>query len=300
MNFLERIKGETKWIRSFDKIISLDRGDLGRKYSEEYDSMIDKVGAIDVLNSWGFSDLIDDEEFEVTIVNFASQSHVDTSIKNPFTTFISNSILIPSLIQDVGVDNIKTFYHIRTDEEFGQLTEEEAGYFSFNNNSPLNPRNPYSASKASQKLFLDSLKETFNLDVKYFVLSNQYGGYQHEEKFIPSCIKAIQNGEKIKIYGDGSNMREWCFVEDTVDIIFKVISEEVLVEDDVMITNPEGFKTNNEVVRLILDGEDFDSNVEYVEDRKGHDFAYSITKNFNYRMTSFEEGLKLTKNFYTK
>lgn len=229
-------------------------------------------------NGWRSVDLKKMGQWD--ILNFASLSHVDESINNPCSIFESNTLLITGIVDLVGgVDNINIFHHIRTDEEYGHLEDVSQ---CFDDNSPINPRNPYSASKASQYLFLKSLETTFGMKLVCYVLANQFGPYQHKSKMIPATLKRILNDEPALVYGEGKEMREWTYVGDTVNEIYDYVNSIPMVdgskfdkEGSILISNPEGLMSNKELVELLIlrTGK---GSIEYVENRKGHDFAYRI------------------------
>ena len=241
-----------------------------------YDHKDDLLG--DYENGWKTVDLKGLGKWD--ILNFASLSHVDESINNPCSIFESNTLLITGIVDLVGgVDNINIFHHIRTDEEYGHLEDVSQ---CFDDNSPINPRNPYSASKASQYLFLKSLETTFGMKLVCYVLANQFGPYQHKSKMIPATLKRILNDEPALVYGEGKEMREWTYVGDTVNEIYDyvysipIFSENVKFSNvNILISNPEGLMSNKELVELLIlrTGK---GSIEYVENRKGHDFAYRI------------------------
>jgi len=242
--------------------------------------------------------LFGDCKLSFTVLNFASASHVDDSINEPFRLYKDNANLVPNLIETLGVDNIEQFWHIRTDEEYGHL---ESVKEVFNVGDPIRPRNPYSASKASQTLFLESLKKTFDFPVNFFVLANQYGKYQHPSKMIPATIKRIFNNEDVLIYGNGDNYREWTFVEDTVDVICQeMVSDNP--DSIIHISNEEGLLNNIELVDCIISTikkyEPINMNIKFIEDRLGHDFCYRLHSEVDHKFKSLFDGIDETVRYY--
>lgn len=306
MNFLERVKDEKVWLSQFDEIISIETGFLGDWNLDRYFDLSKEIGFSDI----DFVDIFFDATF--TVVNFAGSNYFDK-----FIEFETNISQVKDLVETLGSDRIKNFYHMRSGEEFGCISKDEVSeiqdhskkevFYSvlpFEKDSELNPCNPYSASKANQTLFLRSLKEEFGLKLHEFVLGNQYGKYQHTSKFIPKSFISLSDGDKIKIYGDGKNIREWCFVEDTVDEIFKFIESES-TETTILITNPNGLKSNLDITQMILDihfgssSINLYDHVDFVKDKKGHDFCHSIRPSMETdHFVSLEEGLTITKEFY--
>ncbi len=205
--------------------------------------------------------------------------------------------------------NDKLFYHVSTDEVYGTLQEEG----SFKETTAYDPRSPYSASKASSDHFVKAYHVTYGIPTIISNSSNNYGPNQHVEKLIPLVIKNILNRESIPIYGDGKNIRDWIYVEDHVEAI------------DLIFNNGEkGHKYNiggdneirnidlvNKIIKLCDNalGRSKDTSkslIKFVEDRKGHDYRYSVdlSKIKNdldwYPKTNFERGLKSTISWYLK
>lgn len=233
------------------------------------------------------------------VVNFAAESHVDNSIKNPeifVQTNVQGTLNMLQACKEIGIEK---YLQVSTDEVYGTLGKD--GYFY--ENSPIQPNSPYSASKASADLMVRAYFETYKLPVLTTRCSNNYGPYQYPEKLIPFFISKLLKGEKVPVYGDGKNVRDWLYVYDHCEAIDTVLHKGKLGE----IYNIGGHneKTNLEITHLILKemGKD-ESSIEYVEDRLGHDKRYAIA---NDKITSelgwkpsvtFEEGIKLTINWY--
>jgi dTDP-glucose 4,6-dehydratase len=241
-----------------------------------------------------------DDDVKYVVINFASESHVDNSISTPFAVYKDNSTLVPNLIEWLGLNNIEEFIHIRTDEEYGHLISKDNEPFKVGD--PIKPRNPYSASKASQTLFLQSLETTFNLRVQYITLANQFGKHQHFSKMIPTTIKSIMDGKDALIFGKGTQLREWTYVEDTCTIIL-----DHLINGNgqhVHISNIEGLVTNIDLVKLIIKilKEEHDISGEWIlgADRQGHDFCYKIQPTEFFKHTTLVDGLKETIKHYVE
>ena len=246
-----------------------------------------------------------------SVINLAAESHVDNSIKNP-TKFAETNIM--GTLNLLNVSNKfwketlnKLFYHISTDEVYGELGENGL----FKETSRYNPKSPYSASKASSDHLTRSFFHTFNLPIIISNCSNNFGPDQHPEKLIPLTINKILNNQKIPIYGDGKNIRDWIFVKDHVDAIDKIFHNGEIGETYNVGGNNE--LNNLQLVKKIIEitdqklgrtpGSSIDL-ISFVEDRKGHDFRYAIdnskiNKDLNwYPKTIFEEGLNHTINSY--
>ena len=233
------------------------------------------------------------------VINFAAESHVDNSIKTPEIFVETNVGGTLNLLQACKELGIERFLQVSTDEVYGTLGKD--GYFY--ETTPLAPNSPYSASKASADLLARAYHETFKLPVLNTRCSNNYGPYQYPEKLIPYFISKLLKNEKVPVYGDGLNVRDWLYVYDHCEAIDTVLHKGKIGE----IYNIGGHneKTNLEITHLILEamGKD-ETSIEYVQDRLGHDRRYAIS---NDKITSelgwepsitFEEGIKLTINWY--
>ena len=233
------------------------------------------------------------------VINFAAESHVDNSIKHPeifVETNVQGTLNLLQASKELGVEK---YLQVSTDEVYGTLGK--TGYFY--ETTPLAPNSPYSASKASADMLVRAYRETYGLPTLNTRCSNNYGPYQYPEKLIPFFISQLLKGEKVPVYGDGLNVRDWLYVYDHCEAIDVVLHKGKIGE----IYNIGGHneKTKMEISHLILDamGKD-ESSIKYVEDRLGHDKRYAIS---NDKITSelgwapsitFEEGIKLTINWY--
>lgn len=237
------------------------------------------------------------------VIHFAAESHVDNSIKNPFvftqTNVMGTHTLLETAKQIWGEGSPNKFVHISTDEVYGSLGEE--GYFT--EKSPIKPSSPYSSSKASSDLIALAYKETYKMNVNVTNCSNNYGPYQHNEKLIPHMIKLALNDQKLPVYGEGLNIRDWLYVEDHCEAIDLVFHNGVSGERYNIGGHNE--RRNIQIVKLILQrlGKSEDL-IEFVEDRKGHDYRYAIdpTKISNelgwLPKTKFEDGIVKTIDWY--
>ncbi len=233
------------------------------------------------------------------IVNFAAESHVDRSITEPEIFIETNVQGTLNLLQAAKEAKIQRFLQVSTDEVYGTLGK--TGYFY--ETTPIAPNSPYSASKASADLLVRAYYETYKMPVLNTRCSNNYGPYQYPEKLIPFFISKLLKGEKVPVYGDGLNVRDWLYVYDHCRAIDVVLHKGRVGE----IYNIGGHneKTNMEITRLILQamGKD-DSSIEYVKDRLGHDRRYAISNDkiqseLNWKPSlTFEEGIKITIDWY--
>jgi len=233
------------------------------------------------------------------VVNFAAESHVDNSIKNPEIFIETNVQGTLNLLQSSKEIGVERYLQVSTDEVYGTLGK--TGYFY--ETTPLAPNSPYSASKASADMLVRAYYETYKLPVLTTRCSNNYGPYQYPEKLIPFFISQLLKGEKVPVYGDGLNVRDWLYVYDHCAAIDTVLHNGKIGE--VYNIGGHNEKTNIEITRLILSamGKD-ETSIKYVEDRLGHDRRYAIS---NDKITSelgwkpsltFEEGIKLTIDWY--
>ncbi len=234
------------------------------------------------------------------VVNFAAESHVDNSISSPSNFIYSNINGTFKLLEFVKSRKIR-LHHISTDEVFGSIK-----FGSFNENSPYYPNNVYSASKAASDHLVRAYIHTYGIDATISNCTNNYGPRQHFEKFIPTCIKKILNNEKIPIYGTGDNERDWIFVKDhckAIDIILSdgLTGQTYCIGGNYNISNIELAK---KIIKIINGNDYYNNLVDFVKDRSGHDFRYSvdISKIRNTLgwcpETNFEEGLNETIEWY--
>lgn len=231
------------------------------------------------------------------IVNFAAETHVDNSIKSCEKFIHSNVNGVQSLLEVCRQTGTKLF-HVSTDEVYGSI---KTG--SFNEDFKLNPKNPYSATKAAAEHLITAYNNTYGVDFLMVRPSNNFGPRQHREKFIPTILKSLLNGKKIPVYGDGLNVRDWLYVKDNVAAIRFILENSKLNETFNVTLNDE--RSNIETVKIILDNlqKDFKENIEFVPDRPGHDFRYSIDNSKLLSLgfdieTSFKEHLEETINFF--
>lgn len=233
------------------------------------------------------------------VVNFAAESHVDRSIEGPEVFIETNVKGTLNLLQASLKNKVKRYLQVSTDEVYGTLGK--TGYFY--ETTPLAPNSPYSASKASADMLVRAYFETYKMPNLITRCSNNYGPYQYPEKLIPFFITKLLKGEKVPVYGDGLNVRDWLYVYDHCEAIDTVLNKGK--EGEVYNIGGHNEKTNMEITRLILDamGKD-ESSIEYVQDRLGHDRRYAIA---NDKIQSelgwepsikFEDGIKLTIEWY--
>lgn len=241
-------------------------------------------------------DLISQVDF---VVNFAAESHVDRSITGPeifVETNVQGTLNLLQASKELGVER---YLQVSTDEVYGSLGK--TGYFT--EETPIQPNSPYSASKAGADLLVRAYFETYNLPVLTTRCSNNYGPYQFPEKLIPFFISQLLNGEKVPVYGDGLNVRDWLYVYDHCEAIDTVLHKGKVGE--VYNIGGHNEKTNIEITKIILAamGKD-ETSIKYVEDRLGHDKRYAIDNTKIQTQlgwepsVTFEQGIELTIDWY--
>lgn len=219
------------------------------------------------------------------VVNFAAETHVDRSIHSP-ELFVKTNVLGTVNVLNCAKEAWKTdsgwregvkFLQVSTDEVYGSLGD--TGYFT--ENSPLDPRSPYSASKAGADMMVKAYYATYNMPINITRCSNNYGPSQYTEKLIPLLITNCIDHKNLPIYGDGLNIRDWLYVEDHCKAIDAVLRSGIVGE--VYNIGGHNEKTNIEIAKIIIKylNENYDNTItesliKYVEDRKGHDKRYAI------------------------
>lgn len=256
---------------------------------------------IDIRNKEAIDQLFERNKFS-GIIHFAAESHVDNSIKNP-NIFVETNVLgtlnLLNASLKLGEKGFR-FCHVSTDEVYGQLTETDP---PFTEQNPIAPNSPYSASKASSDLLVRSYFETFKLDCVITRCSNNYGPYQFPEKLIPLMINNAILDKKLPVYGNGKNIRDWIYVDDHNYGVWEIFQKGRSGEVYNLGGNSE--RRNIDVVKTILKLLNKpESLIEYVEDRKGHDWRYAMDYSKTTRelgwspKMSFENGIKKTIEWY--
>ena len=233
------------------------------------------------------------------VVNFAAESHVDRSIENSLDFVRTNVLGTENLLARSLKAGVKTFIQISTDEVYGSI---ETG--SWTEDSQISPNSPYSASKAAGDLLALAYFRTHGLDVRITRCSNNYGPYQLDEKLVPTLITRLIKNESLPIYGNGLNQREWIFVDDHCSAVFLVLQKGVPGN---IYNIGSGLEMNNlEMAHKLVEifGRSTDL-IEFVPDRKGHDFRYSVdsqkVRELGFTCSvSFDEGIQMTADWYLK
>lgn len=271
--------GNIENLRSVEESISLIQGDITDA------ALVDKlVSETDV------------------VVHFAAESHNDNSLVNPRPFIDTNIVGTYTILEAVRKHN-KRLHHISTDEVYGDLELDDPA--KFNENTAYNPSSPYSSSKAASDLLVRAWVRSFGVQATISNCSNNYGPYQHIEKFIPRQITNILIGEKPKLYGAGENVRDWIHVDDHNSAVHVIIDKGNIGETYMIGANGE--KNNKDVLELILErmGKPKDD-YEHVTDRAGHDLRYAIDSTklqtelgWRPQYTNFIDGLNATIDWYS-
>ena len=287
-----------------DEIVALDlltyAGNLknldGCKDSQHF-----KFVKMDIRDRENIYKLFEEEKFDI-VVNFAAESHVDRSIKDP-EVFLRTNIIGTEVLMDASLKyGVKRYHQVSTDEVYGDLPLEAVDSF-FTETTPLHTSSPYSASKASADLLVMAYHRTFNLNMTITRCSNNYGPYQFPEKLIPLMINNARHDKSLPVYGEGLNVRDWLHVYDHcagIDLVMRKGRN-----GEVYNIGGHNERHNIDVVRTILkELNKPESLITYVTDRKGHDLRYAIdpTKietELGWKPKyNFETGIKETIEWY--
>jgi dTDP-glucose 4,6-dehydratase len=290
-NFVERLISKGESVRVLDKLTYagnlksiqgfIDQGQLDFFHGDICDPVVvrEAMDSVDV------------------VVNFAAESHVDRSIESSAEFVKTNVLGTENLLAHALMLKTKVFIQISTDEVYGSIDNG-----SWKEDSPLKPNSPYSASKAAADLLAISYYKTHGLDIRITRCCNNYGPRQLPEKLIPSFITKLMKNEKVPLYGDGRNIREWIHVDDHCRAIDLVVEEGKPGE---VYNIGSGFELENlELANLLLKFFNLESTyISLVEDRKGHDFRYSVDsrkiQNLGYKSKQeFEKRLLETIDWY--
>ncbi len=292
-NFVHYLKS-----KGYDDIVILDK----LTYAASTDNLNPHTFPIEIV------DIADKKKLERVfqkyrprfIFHFAAESHVDNSIEDA-TPFVETNVTGTLNLLELSVMyKVEKFHHISTDEVYGALGYDDS---PFTEETPYNPQNPYSASKAASDHFVTAFGNTYGLPVVITNCSHNYGPRQNKEKLIPKTINNILEGKRIPVYAQGQNIRDWIYVEDHCRAILEVwygggVGQKYNIGGECEVKNIDLVKT---IIRLMNASEDL---IEYVEDRPGHDLRYAIdnakiknTVAFKPQYT-LEEGLLKTINWY--
>ncbi|MFE6236711.1 dTDP-glucose 4,6-dehydratase [Cellulosimicrobium sp. NPDC057862] len=235
------------------------------------------------------------------VVHFAAESHNDNSLNDPSPFVQTNVVGTFTLLEAVRRHGVR-FHHISTDEVYGDLELDDPAKFT--PTTPYNPSSPYSSTKAGSDLLVRAWARSFGIEATISNCSNNYGPYQHIEKFIPRQITNLVDGVRPRLYGAGLNVRDWIHVEDHNAAVWAIVEKGR--PGETYLIGADGEESNLEVVRTLLeifgrDADDFD----HVNDRPGHDLRYAIDSTklreelgWEPRYTDFRSGLEATVRWY--
>jgi dTDP-glucose 4,6-dehydratase len=235
------------------------------------------------------------------VVHFAAESHVDNALDDPGPFLHTNVVGTYTILEAVRRRGVR-LHHISTDEVYGDL--ELGDPQRFTESTPYNPSSPYSATKAASDMLVRAWVRSYGVRATISNCSNNYGPYQHIEKFIPRQITNVLTGRRPKLYGSGANVRDWIHVDDHNSAVWRILDKGEIGQT--YLISAEGERDNLTVLRTVLkmmgrDPDDFD----HVTDRVGHDLRYAIDPSLLYdelcwapKHTDFEEGLRETIEWY--
>ncbi|MET3697015.1 dTDP-glucose 4,6-dehydratase [Bacillus oleivorans] len=273
-------------------------GDITKHHSYKENENYHFIKA-DIADRETIMTIFEKEKFDY-VVHFAAESHVDRSISDP-GIFVKTNVLGTQVLLDASKEiGVSKFVHVSTDEVYGDLDFDPTTFFT--EKTPLQPNSPYSASKASSDLLVRAYHETYGLPVNITRCSNNYGPYHFPEKLIPLTISRVINDQKVPVYGDGRNIRDWLHVIDHCAAIDLVMHEGV--NGEVYNVGGHNERTNLEVVKTVIKtlGKS-EELIEFVKDRLGHDKRYAIDptklENLGWKPKyNFETGIAQTIQWY--
>ena len=301
-HFIEEIlkNNQVKTLINLDKLTYAANGNLPFSGDPRYKLIIDDINGSNIFS------LLVDNEIDY-IVHFAAESHVDKSIDNSDPFIHTNVNGTHNLLKcAVKYGKLKKFVHVSTDEVFGSLNHKE---LAFTVDSQYKPNSPYASSKAASDLIVRSFNKTYGLPTIITNCSNNFGPRQNKEKMIPKCILSLKSSIPIPLYGNGSNIRDWIFVEDHVRALIEILfngksGKQYLIGGDNEISNFDLVhilaEEYNNITKIDLNSKWF----EFVEDRKGHDLRYAIDNSDflldfpSWKTSNFRQSIKRTILFY--
>lgn len=300
-NFVKKLTKEYKE----DEIFIVDKLTYAGRMENIKDILSERIKFIkaDISNFDEIYNIVKDINPEI-IINFAAESHVDRSINDPFAFLKTNTLGVFNILESIKrVNKNIIYYHISTDEVYGDILDVYGKEVEVDENAPLHPSSPYSASKASADLFIKAFSRTYG--IKYVIIrpSNNYGPYQHPEKLIPRTIIRLLLGYKATVYGDGLSKRDYIYVEDFCEGVLTILKRGSLNEIyNICFGQRVTIKYIIEKIVELL-GKDKEKDIVYVSSRPGEDKLYSMKceklKSLGWKpKINLERGLKMTIDWY--
>ena len=239
------------------------------------------------------------------VLNFAAETHVDRSISNS-SKFVKTNVLGTAVLLEASKKYlIEKYIQISTDEVYGSLNKDKLNFKKeFYSYDQLNPTNPYSATKASADLLVISYFKTYNLPINIIRMTNNFGPYQNKEKMIPKIILNALQKQKIPVYGDGTNKRDWLYVKDSAKAINLILENGQ--NGKIYHISTHNLITNIELITQIMNKLGIKDNlIQFVKDRPAHDYAYSLNTDDIEELgfiskNDFDENIEETIEFYKK
>ena len=269
---------------------------------DNLNSVLDKIDFVtgDICDQALMDKLVSETDI---VVHFAAESHNDNSLRDPWP-FIHTNLVGTATILEAIRKHDKRLHHISTDEVYGDLELDDPNKFT--ETTPYNASSPYSSSKAGSDLLVKAWVRSFGIKATLSNCSNNYGSYQHIEKFIPRQITNILSGITPKLYGEGLNVRDWIHVDDHNSAVHTILDKGE--NGELYLIGANGEQNNKYIIETILELMGKDKNdYEHVNDRPGHDLRYAIdatklrTKlGWEPQYTNLREGLKATIDWYTQ
>jgi dTDP-glucose 4,6-dehydratase len=268
-NFIRRIKDLAK--NSYN-LVGIDKISNRASLNDRYINKNYNLHIVDITDAHCLDVIFDYEKPDI-VIHGAASSHVDISLKDPNRFVMDNVLGTQNIINCCVKYKVEKLVYISTDETTGHLTSEKDP--SLTEEASLNPRNPYSASKAAGELLVKAANQSFGLKYNITRSSNNYGHNQTTDKLIPKVIKCILNDEKIPVYGQGLQIRDWLHVNDNCSAILTILEKGKDNEIYNITANQEisNIELVQKICNIIGKGHQL---ITYVEDRPGHDFRYSI------------------------
>lgn len=312
-NFIHKLLSTGKYrVINLDKLnYCANQKNISQTYRHEYNDSIQtdlknyRFYKGDINNTDLVREILNSNQVDI-IYHFAAQTHVDQSFGNS-TTFVVDNVLGTSNLLECAREygKLKRFIHVSTDEVYGSITgEKEELVMKY---GIYDPTNPYAATKAAAELMVQSYNKSYGIPTIITRSNNVYGPRQYWEKIIPKFIYLLSKGKKCTVYGDGSALRKYLFVEDAADAYLTVMEKGIVGEIYEMDSNTEfsALQMTHKLISVLKSGDNPNDWIDFVEDRHFHDVRYIVNPKTLFDLgwtqkTSFDEGFEKTIAWYTK